>query len=293
MRWFIIALAVLLGSCTPGYVVPQAATVLEFSSAAGLEAGSRALEARLVALGFEPPSEADAYPDFMLDGRDAGMRWRLQQARRFWRKRGGLLDRESLNVELTPYPKESADYQVYSGEASLYPRRPFLEVRLSEDRPDGFSKAGFALRSDLLALPFEPGTRQVDVVMPSASDDDAYFRYSLSGLLATAFWWIAIWAISFAMLGSLANALLSRFDWSQTARRIALVAVGVLLATPIPVPAALAVILLPSIFMIWSPMDFADLAFRVGAPMAATFACSFCLSALATLLLVRKRKAVA
>ncbi len=289
MRWLILISFLLGAGCSPGYVLPQAATLFEFSSAADMDSDSRSIEKKLVELGFEAAPD-EPVPDFMLRNLDAAMRWRQLEGRRFSRMQGGLLDRESLFVTLTHYPDSSAAYQPVAGDQKVLPRWPFLEVRLSEARPDGFSSAAFAIYSELKAAASRPNTRVVDLAIPSASDDQAYSNYLLNGFLGGAAWWLATWIVGMLLIGGPASWLFARLGWTRSVRRIAIVIVGGLLVTPMPTPAILTTILVPNILLLPSPGLYADLFAYGGAAITTMFAISICLSALVALAFIRKQK---
>ncbi len=138
MRWLFLFALVLAGGCGESYVAPQAATRVELTSIADLNTAYANLKAHILAQGFEQAPDKPV-PDFMLEHHSAGMRWRLVHTEHFSRERGGLLDRESAFIQLTPYPDVSTGYQIANGYNDATPHWPFLEVHVLESRPDGFS----------------------------------------------------------------------------------------------------------------------------------------------------------
>lgn len=289
MRWFLLLVVLFASGCSPGYVAPQAATRVEFASVADFDAAFAAIRAHILRQGFEQAPD-DPVPDFMLEHSSAGMRWRQIHEKRFWRERGGLFDRESAFIELTPYPDTSAEYQAYNGYSDAQPHWPFLEIHVSETRPDGFSAGTLQFYDNLVQSLSTPNARVVNLASPRAGSAEAYANYVRSGLLLTLAWWLVTWSVSITIIGGIATWLFGFFDWSRRVRRFAFVAVGGLLATPLPVPTMFMTVLLPNALLFWTPGPYAELIARSGFIATAMFASSFAFSALAAMILFRKRK---
>lgn len=289
MRWLLLLVVLFASGCGQGYVMPQAATRVEFASVADFDAAFATIRAHILRQGFEQAPD-DPVPDFMLEHSSAGMRWRQIHAKHFWRERGGLLDHESAFVELTPYPDTSPEYQAYSDYSDAQPHWPFLEIHVSEARPDGFSTGTLQFYADLVQSLSTPNATVVNLVSAKAGSAEAYANYVRSGLMLTIAWWLVTWSVSITVIGGIATWLFGFFDWSRRVRRFAFVAVGGLLATPLPVPTMLMTLLLPNALLFWTPGPYAELLAQSGLVVAAMFAASSALSALAAMIFFRRRK---
>ncbi len=289
MRWLILILALFVSGCGQSYVMPQAAIRVEFASVADHDAAFAAIRAHILRQGFEQAPDYSV-PDFMLEHSSAGMRWRQIHAKHFWRERGGLLDHESAFVELTPYPDTSAEYQAYSDYSDAQPHWPFLEIDVSESRPDGFGPGTMQFYNTLVQSLSAPNATIVNLASPRAGDAGAYATHVLSGLLQGGMWWLLMWGVSIAIIGGIAKLLFGRFDWGRRTRRLVFIAIGGLLATPLPVPAALATILLPNALLFWAPGLYSDLFSQSGFMVVGMFAASFVISALAAIVFIREQK---
>jgi len=289
MRCLMFLVLLLASGCGEGYVAPQAATRVEFASPADLDGAFSAIKAHIRGQGFVHIANEPA-PAFMLENLSSAMCWRTLHAKHFWRDRGGLFDREQARIFITPYPDASADYQAYNGYSDAQPHWPFLEIHISESRPDGFSAGTLQFYDGLVQSLSSPNTTIVNLASPRAGSPEVYKRYVLSGLAQLVVWWLVTWGISIAIIGRIATWLLGFFDWSRRVRRLAFVMVGGLLATPFPVPTMFVTLLLPSMLVFWTPELDAELSRQSGLIVAAMFVTSFALSSVAAIVFIREQK---
>ena len=289
MRWLLLIFALFAAGCGEGYVMPQAATRVEFASSADLDTAFAATKAYILGQGFEQIAD-EPPPEFMLENKSSAMRWRTLHAKYFWRDRGSLFDREQARIFITPYPDASADYQAYNGYSDAQPHWPFLEIHISESRPDGFSAGTLQFYDGLVQSLSSPNTTIVNLASPRTGSPEVYKQYVLSGLAQLVVWWLVAWCISLAIIGRIATWLFGFFDWSRRVRRLAFVVVGGLLATPLPVPTMFVTLLLPNMLVFWAPELYAELSRQSGLIVAAMFVTSFALSGVAAIVFIRKRK---
>lgn len=288
MRWLLLFALGLAGGCGESYVAPQAATRVELTSIADLNTAYANLKAHILAQGFEQAPDKPV-PDFMLEHHSAGMRWRLVHTEHFSRERGGLFDRESAFIQLTPYPDVSTGYQIANGYNDATPHWPFLEVHVLESRPDGFSPGTIAFYADLVQSLSTHSATVVDLGSPVPGDAQVYADYVRVSILLGVMWWLAAWCISITVVGGVASWLIGLFDWSRRTRRLAFITVGGLLATPLPVPTMLLTALLPNALLVWTPAIYVEVFARMWLTVATMFAASFALSTLAAMIFIRER----
>lgn len=288
MRWLMLLVLLLAGGCGQGYVAPQAATRVEFTSTEELDAALRSIQTHILGQGFEQtPNEP--VPDFMLEHHNTGMRWRLLHTQYFSRERGGLFDRESAFIQLTPYPDVSTEYETINGYSDATPHWPFLEVHISEGRPDGFSSGTIEFYANLVNSLSAPNATVVNLASPRAGDAEVYATYLLNGMLLGLMWWLIAWCVSIMIIGGIASWLFGFFDLSRRVRRLAFIAVGGLLATPLPVPTMFVTALLPNALLVWTPTIYFEVFARMWLTVAAMFAASFALSTLAAMIFIREQ----
>jgi hypothetical protein len=278
IRQIQILVAFLLAGCAGGYASPQAVTRIEFSSISELDAASDVIQNALRDRGFQLQPHRP-FPDELTEGWSPAMKWRDQHEVSLALNRSGG---EDLVAYVTPFPSAETFWDV--PEQSSF---PILEVRLVELRPGGFSPEGHRVYQELLSFLREQGYRLVVMSEPPPTDDEEHARVKSDGLVSSGLSWMFAWALGIITVGTLANSIVNRTGAQQWIRRAIFVTVGVVLITPLPYPAALAVIPLPG--LLWLFFDPATYA-RFMAEWAVPGIMSGTLSALVAILLIRDRK---
>lgn len=278
MRWLTFVLTLLIGACSPGYVAPHATTRLELSSPEQMDRAARAIEAKFTELGFEI-HRGEATPPRSL--KPAG---RLVS----FSREGDGFPPDVIRARLTLYDAHAGEYIPYGGDANMPPTYPFLEVHISNMRPDGFGRPALAVHSELDRLFQRLGGRVSQLSLPPAGDDNAYAAYVIDGYVKTAIWWIAIWAVGMTLIAWPIAALLHRVKIDRSTRRVLLVAAGTLLVTPTPFPTMFVMLLLPNVVALLDPA-YLLLPGRYDTATLVMFAVSFGLNVLVAFALVRKR----
>lgn len=288
MRWLMLFVVLLIGGCGEGYHLPQAITRLESRSVTDMAAASKAVSSKLVELGFEHHAD-DAFPDYMLERLDTATRWQTTQTMNFSRTGRAFSPVATLLVHITPYPDAGVPHISSSKAVNVETRPPFIEVRIAEGRRDGFSAEGIAAHAEIARVLERHAGKIIVVSAPVRGNDRDYFASQTKDLLLAITWWLATWAISMTIIGGLTMLGLRRLGASTLFRRAALIGVGTLFVTPVPAPTMFVQLLIPSLFVIWSPGDLILLFQHYGAPLLITFALSLVLSVLTAWINVRDR----
>jgi hypothetical protein len=277
-RQILILVAFLLAGCGGGYASPQAVTRIEFGSISEVDAASDEIQNALRDRGFQLEPRRP-FPEELTEAWSPAMKWRDQHEVSLALNRSGG---EDLVAYVTPFPSAETFWDV--PEQSRF---PILEVRLVELRPGGFSPEGHRVHKELLSFLREQGYRPVVMSEPPPTDDDEHARVKFDGLVSSVLSWMSAWALGIVTVGALANWIAKRTGAQQWIRRAIFVTVGVVLITPLPYPAALAVIPLPGLLWLFSdPATYA----RFMAEWAVSGTMSGTLSALVAILLVRDRR---
>lgn len=253
-------------------------TRIEFGSISEVDAASDEIQNALRDRGFQLEPRRP-FPEELTEAWSPAMKWRDQHEVSLALNRSGG---EDLVAYVTPFPSAETFWDV--PEQSRF---PILEVRLVELRPGGFSPEGHRVHKELLSFLREQGYRPVVMSEPPPTDDDEHARVKFDGLVSSVLSWMSAWALGIVTVGALANWIAKRTGAQQWIRRAIFVTVGVVLITPLPYPAALAVIPLPGLLWLFSdPATYA----RFMAEWAVSGTMSGTLSALVAILLVRDRR---
>jgi hypothetical protein len=189
---------------------------------------------------------------------------------------------EDLVAYVTPFPSAETFWDV--PEHSHF---PILDLRLVELRPGGFSPEGHRVYAELLSFLTEQGYRLIIISEPPPTDSDEHARVKFQGLVSSGLSWMFAWAFGSVTVGALANWIAKRTGAQQWIRRAIFVTVGVVLVTPLPYPAALAVVPLPGLLWLFSdPATYAR--FMTEWPVSGIV--SGTLSAVTAILLIRDRR---
>jgi hypothetical protein len=283
MRWLVLIVTLLTSSCGVGYVAPTAVIRLEFHSVPEMEAASAAIQRKLNGWGFHVAPASTGWPADMLNALPADERWRTAHTIEFWRH-----TREDLRGDITAYPSAEFGSAIQRSGVSTEPHFPFLELTLSDLRPGGFSSEGLGAYAELTAFLRQQHYTVVVVSEPPPADEKEHLRIVLTNALTMSAWWLVSWAAGIAIIGGLADWGMRAAGGRQWVRRIVLVCVGVLLATPLPVPTMFVTVWAPNLLCAFGgPRGYAALAKEFGALLPAAFAVSLCLSVLAAAFLIR------
>lgn len=264
-----------------GYTAPQATTRIEFTSVSETDTASKTIQQALRARGFhlQPTSP---FPEELSDDWPLVQRWRDRHRVSLVRHQSGG---EDLMAYVTPYPSAETFWDV-PGQSHF----PILEVRLVEYRPGGFSPEGHRIHAELMGFLGQQGYHFVVISKPPATDEAERKRVIYGGLATTAWWWLVAWLFGSVTVGAFVNWLLTRMHARQTFRRATFVIVGIVLVTPLPYPAGVGIVLLPS--LIWFLFDITSYAnFMV--EWLASGVVSGALSAVAAIFLIRDGKKTA
>jgi hypothetical protein len=249
-----VALVLCLGACGHAYVIEPARLVLtpaEELSAAELRG---AIGPALVSAGFDDLGIDEEMIDLQRrtapDARTAALR-----ADPLLHEYTYFNERRKIRVEIIDYtdvdrPRRQLPYETPSG--------PFFEIRISEERPGGFSTSGHRFLTDLQRQLATLEAAVILVVPPPATDNATYWRITLSNFVGGAMGWLTVFSVSMALTGTVSYAVLKRIPISITAKRSSFAAINAWLVTPLPFPAAsILVILLPHLAARpWTDLDY-------------------------------------
>lgn len=169
-----------------------------------------------------------------------------------------LNERRNLRVVVTDYTDPQLERPTFQYSA---PEDAFFEIAIYEDRPGGFSRSAheffyeFARElSESLPVSFSIATE------PPETRADEYWIITIAGIFGGALYWLIVFGVSAAIIGSLFFVVLSRIPITVGVKRSLFVLGNTWLATPLPFPAAsILVILLPHAFAFpWNRMDYYD-----------------------------------
>jgi hypothetical protein len=248
---------------------------MEFTSVSEAEAARHTIQITLQERGFHLQPRRP-FPEELTEGWSLALKWRDQHEVSLALNRSGG---EDLVAYVTPFPSAETFWDV--PEQSHF---PILELRLVEQRPGGFSPEGHRIYADLLSFLRQQGYRLVIISEPPPTDNAEHGRVQFERLATFGLWWMLAWVFGSVTVGALANWLVTRTGVQQWVRRAIFVMVGLVLVTPLPYPAALAVVPLPG--LLWLLSDPATYA-RFMSEWAVSGMASGALSAVAAILLIR------
>lgn len=289
MRWLMLILALLLGGCDEGYHAPQAVIRLEASSVGDMDAAAQAVASRLTTLGFKeyPP---EPRPDFMQRDLPAALLWSDAHTSTFVRDGKAFTPVAALRVSVTPYPDANTPRIPYSTDADSAPPPPFLELGISELRPNGFSEDAIAVHAEIATVLGQHTGKLVIPSLPERGDDQAYIGHQFQSLLTGMLWWFVAWAMWMAVIGGLAMWALRKLRTQTVYRRAALILIGTAFVTPVPAPSAFVPFLVPNILLLLSPQAIVLVFQALGIMGVAVFiGLSLALSSATAFLAVRDR----
>jgi hypothetical protein len=166
-----------------------------------------------------------------------------------------LSRRRHLRVEVVDYTGAARRRPSLPYEA---PVGPFFEIRVSEERPGGFSASANLFLAELQEQ-LETLDGAVTLVTPPPPTDEAeYWRLTLKGYTAWILSWLTAFGITVTITGALSYAALRRAPLRVGAKRGVFVLINAWLATPLPFPvAAILVWTLPNLLAFpWTYPDY-------------------------------------
>jgi hypothetical protein len=286
MRWLALMAVLLLSGCGEGYVAPTAELRVEFESESELNSASVAMQDELTRLGFEvrPSTEyglADA-----INAPSPDTQPRASHNMTFWRHTSVPVDSD-MHGDMTSFLASNGS----AAEAVDSAQFPYVYISLSDITPGGFSPEGLRIYNEFMGF-LQENNYRVTVITPAPpTNEKEKARIERVNLVAAVGWWMAVWSLSMAVLGGLAMWLLRANKAGQTVRRIALVAVGVLLVTPFPASSAFVAVLLPNaLVLLFGPSFYTDLWIEADKMIVYPLMASTCLSLVAAFLFVRERR---
>lgn len=288
MRWLMLIVVLLLGGCGEGYSTPQAVIRLEASTVGDMDAAAKTVASKLLALGFEeyPPKPR---PDFMQQGLPPALIWSDAHATTFVRDGKAFTPVGALRVSVTPYPDANTPRIPYSTDIGSRPAPPFLELGISESRPQGFSEEGIAIHAEITKALEQHTGKLVIPSLPKRGDDQEYLISQIKDLLTTLALWLVVWAVFMTIIGGLAMVGIRRLFARTALRRAALIFIGVAFVTPVSTPTAIVQLLMPSILLFLSPEALVLMFQSMGATLPIMFALSLALSTLTAFIFIRDR----
>jgi hypothetical protein len=285
MRWLALMAVLLLSGCGEGYVAPTAELRIEFESESELNSASVAMQEELRRLGFEVrPSTENGLAD-ALNAQSPDTQPRASQKITFWRHTSVPVDSD-MHGDMTSFPASNGS----TAQAEDSAQFPFVHISLSDFTPGGFSPEGLRIYNEFMRF-LQENDYRVTVIAPAPpTNDKEKARIERVNLVAAVGWWMAVWSLSMAVLGGLTMWLLRANKAGQTVRRIALVAVGVLLVTPFPASSAFVTVFLPNaLVLLFGPSFYADLWIEADKMIVYPLMASTCLSLVAAVFFVRER----
>lgn len=276
-------LILLAALCTSGclgvaYVAPTAVIRVESATIDDMQTSATEIARRLERLGYGRSDPADVNEIKQLGG-----------SLEYWFRPGHPVGEGVVAIQLTRLPDAGAKHLLNSNTHEVEARFPLLELSISQNRSGGFNPDGLraftAIKDALILAGLKP-----NVVFPPPVDEQTHDRIEAANRQEIITMWLTAAAIYMPALLWLSNAGLKAARLQVTPRRFALVAIGVIALTPMPLFWMLGAVFVPNIFVLLSePLAYFEPAHGVGEWLPAIFGASLLISTIAAFVFTRRR----
>lgn len=287
----LIALAVtVLGGCGEGYRIDSACLnitdITDDSKPQLLDSVSRFLERE----GFEDLGKYEEMIALIRQDHAMPAAAREEELARLNRERTFLNDPHHLRIVWADYSNGThADYRLLQYRPSS---DHFIELKIYDERPGGFSPSGFQFYDRFLsALRKQFGASVIVVKDPPPTDEAEYRRITLVNTIGGIVGWFIAALLGLLFTGFLSVYLLKRFNISTIARRLIFVLVNTWLVAPLPFQAGY-IFVFPGPNLIAFPWTDWDFYSKVALYACVSFPCALVLCALISVRLFRGRLVV-
>ncbi|MEQ8749035.1 MAG: hypothetical protein RIC52_04590, partial [Amphiplicatus sp.] len=256
-----------------------------------MDAALLAIQEELRARGFQVEPSDSRWPKEMLNDLPPEVRSRMSRTISFWRHRSEPV-KEDLHGDIIVYANSGEETDRPQNSADLDARYPFIELRLTEIRPGGFSPNGLRVYDGIIRYLRDQNYNVIIISEPPPTNEREHFRITAMNAFSMGIWWILSWAASMAIFGGLTELGLRAVRARQTIRRLVLICVGVAFVTPMPVSSMFVTFMLPNVLHLSiGAKGYAALAAEFGNhAIVGAFLVSLCLSAFVAIFFVRDRK---
>ena len=291
LRHLVVVLAfAALGSCGEGYQVKPAILNVIVAPEQSREQMENVVSSVLKSEGFDDLGRYDEMIALIRQDHAMPASARQEELARLNRERTFLSDPHHLRIVRADYSNAALiDYRLLRYKPSS---DHFIELKIYEERPGGFSSDGIRFYERFLsALQKQFGASVVVVKTPPPTNEAEYRRITLANEMGAIVGWAIAALVGLLLTGLLSVYLLNRLKISTMARRLAFVLVNTWLVAPLPFPGGY-IFVFPGPNLIAFPWTDWDFYSKVMSYARVSFPCALVLCALISALLFRGRPVV-
>jgi len=251
----IIFVSIMLMSCGSSYSVPRATLHIDVTDVNQFNILQESISDFLMAKGFTDLGKDEEMLDLLewsskKHQGDVIAKTNSDQINRIHRTRRFKNEELEVDVVIIDYSDSAIKKRFvnYSTSESEISDSPALELNIYNYRPGGFSVEVNKFYEEIFSFIESNHNKPINIVFsPPETNQSEFYKITTINLLTSGLWWLIVYTISIGIFGFIIIKTLNRTNFAIFTKRAIFALLGTILATPLPFPATIFVIVLPSV----------------------------------------------